>query len=84
LYATLLADARFHNLLLAIDRDLADAALAEGCLCGGCLRSARYARKPRGRLSRFGPEHADSDEVAQRFRFEAGRDSDFISPIIPR
>jgi hypothetical protein len=27
---------------------------------------------------------ADSDEVAQRFRFEAGRDSDFISPIVPR
>jgi hypothetical protein len=27
---------------------------------------------------------ADSDEVAHRFRFEAGRDSDFISPIIPR
>ena len=57
LYATLLADARFHDLLLAIDRDLADAARAEGCLCGGCLHSARYARKPRGRLSRLGPEH---------------------------
>jgi integrase len=27
---------------------------------------------------------ADSDEVAHRFRFEAARDSDFISPIIPR
>jgi hypothetical protein len=27
---------------------------------------------------------ADSDEVAHQFRFEAARDSDFISPIIPR
>jgi hypothetical protein len=27
---------------------------------------------------------ADSDEVAHRFRFEAARDSDLISPIIPR
>jgi len=62
LYATLLADTRFHELLLAIDRDLADAARAEGCVaCGGPLHSARYPRKPRGRPkslgSRLGPEH---------------------------
>jgi hypothetical protein len=62
LYATLLADTRFHELLLAIDRDLADTCRAEGCLaCGGRLHSARYPRKPRGRpktlAGRLGPEH---------------------------
>jgi hypothetical protein len=57
LYATLLADARFHDLLLAVDRDLADACRAEGCACGGRRHSARYARKPRGRPCRLGPEH---------------------------
>ena len=64
LYATLLAETRFHELLLAIDRDLADACRAEGCeLCGGRLHSARYPRKPRGRTCRLGPEHD------QRFSF---------------
>lgn len=63
MYATLLADARFHDLLLAIDRDLADVRRAEGCGCGGCLHSARYTRKPRGRPVRLGPEHD------QRFSF---------------
>ena len=62
MYATLLADARFHELLLTIDRDLADTCRAEGCLaCGGRLHSARYRRKPRGRpktlACRLGPEH---------------------------
>ncbi len=62
LYATLLADTRFHELLLTIDRDLADACRAAGCLaCGGRLHSARYPRKPRGRpktlAGRLGPEH---------------------------
>jgi hypothetical protein len=57
LYATLLADARFHDLLLAFDHDLAEAARAEGCACGGRLHSARYRRKPRGRLCCLGPEH---------------------------
>ena len=58
LYATLLADTRFHELLLAIDRDLADTCRAEGCeQCGGPLHSARYNRKPRGRACRLGPEH---------------------------
>ena len=41
LYSTLLADTRFHNLLLACDRDLADACRAEGCECGGRLHAAR-------------------------------------------
>lgn len=64
LYATLLADARFHDLLLAVDRELADACRAEGCaVCGGRLHSARYDRKPRGRACRLGPEHD------QRFSF---------------
>jgi hypothetical protein len=58
LYATLLADTRFHELLLTIDRDLADTCRAEGCeLCGGRLHSARYPRKPRGRACRLSPEH---------------------------
>ena len=62
MYATLLADTRFHELLLAIDRDLADAARASGCEhCGGCLHSARFPRKPHGRPKsldgRLGPEH---------------------------
>lgn len=68
MYATLLADTRFHELLLAIDRDLADTCRAEGCeQCGGRLHSARYPRKPRGRPKnlggRLGPEHD------QRFSF---------------
>ncbi|MBX7252970.1 MAG: hypothetical protein K1X50_13390 [Candidatus Promineofilum sp.] len=44
MYATLLADARFHDLLLAIDR-------------GGRRHMARYRRKPRGRTCRLGSEH---------------------------
>ena len=68
MYATLLADARVHELLLTIDRDLADSCRAEGCrACGGRLHSARYPRKPRGRpktlAGRLGPEHD------QRFSF---------------
>ena len=58
LYQALLADARFHELLLAFDRDLADTARCAGCaLCSGVLHSARYRRKPRGRLCRLGEEH---------------------------
>ena len=63
MYATLLADARFHDLLLAVDRDLAEACRTEGCGCGGRRHMARYARKPRGRPCRLGPEHD------QRFSF---------------
>ena len=62
LYATLLADTRFHELLLTIDRASADTCRAEGCVeCGGRLHSAPYPRKPRGRPKsvsrRLGPEH---------------------------
>jgi hypothetical protein len=63
LYAALLADARFHDLLLAVDRDLADACRTEGCACGGRRHMAHYPRKPRGRPCRLGPEHD------QRFSF---------------
>ena len=67
MYATLLTNTRFHDMLLACDRDLADLCRAEGCACGGRLDSARYRRKPRGRpqilRSRLGPEHD------QRFSF---------------
>ena len=49
MYRTLLADARFYELLLAFDRDIAAAARAVGCSrCGGVLHSARFRRKPRG------------------------------------
>lgn len=49
MYRTLLADARFYELLLAFDRDIAAAARAVGCArCGGVLHSARFRRKPRG------------------------------------
>jgi len=58
LYQAPLADARFHALLLAFDRDLADTARCAGCaLCNGALHSARYRRKPRGRLCELGEEH---------------------------
>jgi len=58
LYRELLADATFHELLLAFDRDLADATRAGRCpVCGGVLHSAKFARKPRGRACKLGPEH---------------------------
>ena len=63
MYAALLADARFHDLLLAADRDLAETCRTEGCPCGGPRHMARYDRKPRGRPCRLGPEHD------QRFSF---------------
>jgi len=43
-----LVDARLWRLLLMADRDLAAEVRAAGCVCGGTLHSARYARKPRG------------------------------------
>jgi hypothetical protein len=50
LYQALLADARFHRLLSAIDDDIAADCRAGGCgRCGGVLHSARFRRKPRGR-----------------------------------
>src|SRR6266403_475892 len=58
LYRDLLADAKFHELLLAYDRDLADTARCTGCArCSGVVQSAPYWRKPRGRPCRLGGEH---------------------------
>ena len=57
MYSALLADATFHELLLAYDRDLADTAREAGCACGGMLHSAKYPRKPRPRLRQLRPEH---------------------------
>jgi hypothetical protein len=48
LYQALLADVGFHKLLLEFDQDLASAARAAGCDCGGVLHSAAFRRKPRG------------------------------------
>lgn len=49
MYRALLADARFHELLLAFDQDLASSTRAAGCgRCGGVLHSAQFRRKPRG------------------------------------
>ena len=50
LYRPLLADARFHRLLLAMDDNIAADYRAAGCgPCGGVLHAAWYRRKPRGR-----------------------------------
>ena len=58
MYRDLLADARFHHLLLAFDGDLAETTRAERCQrCSGALHSAKYPRKPRGRGCKLGPEH---------------------------
>ena len=58
MYATLLADTRFHELLLAYDRDIADTTRCAGCArCRGVVHSAPYWRKPRGRPLKLGREH---------------------------
>jgi hypothetical protein len=48
LYEKLIRNVCFHKLLVLFDHDLARAAREQGCLCGGRLHSAHYARKPRG------------------------------------
>jgi hypothetical protein len=58
LYQALLAEARFHDLLLLCDRDLAEAARAQRCpQCGGRLDASPFTRKPRGRLVDCEPAH---------------------------
>lgn len=58
MYQALLADSRFHQQLLAFDRDLAAGCRAAGCpACGGVLHTANYLRKPRGRPVALGEEH---------------------------
>ena len=60
MYQAVLADAKFHEQLLAFDRDLAASARAARCrLCGGALHSGSYARKPRGGPVGLGREHAE-------------------------
>lgn len=59
MYQAVLADAKFHEQLLAFDRDLAAAARAARCrLCGGALHSASYDRKPRGGPAGLGQDYA--------------------------
>lgn len=48
MYRSLLGDSRLYELLLKYDEDLAAAARAQGCACGGVLHRSSYARKPRG------------------------------------
>ena len=49
MYQDVLGDARFHDLLLCFDRDLAATARTERCRCGGVRHTANYLRKPRGK-----------------------------------
>lgn len=57
MYQPLLTDAKFHQLLLSIDDDLAARCRAGGCrICGSRLDSARFPRKPRG-----GPRSPEGD-----------------------
>jgi hypothetical protein len=59
-YQAVLADTKFHEQLLAFDRDLAASTRAARCrLCGGALHSGSYARKPRGGPAGLGREHAE-------------------------
>ena len=58
MYQALLADARFHRLLLTIDQDIAAACRVAGCpWCGGTLHSARFPRKPRGLPAGLGEDY---------------------------
>lgn len=60
MYQAVLADAKFHEQLLAFDRDLSATARAARCWrCGGALHSASYDRKPRGCPAGLGPEYAE-------------------------
>ncbi len=48
MYHALLEDSRFLAALLGMDLELAAAARAAGCDCGGPLHQGNFARKPRG------------------------------------
>jgi hypothetical protein len=55
---TVLNDARFHELLLQLDQDLAAPVRAGGCpTCSAVLHSAPFTRKPRGVQVRLSREH---------------------------
>ena len=65
----MLADIRFHDFLLACDRDLAVERQSQCCAsCGARLDVANFNRKPRGRPLKLGPEHN------RRFSFCCRRD----------
>ena len=69
MYATLLGDATFHELLLVFDQDIALGARRSRCLlCRSVVHSAWYRRKPRGRLCHLSEEHD------WRFSFCCARD----------
>ena len=60
MYQVVLADAKFHEQLLAFDRDLSATARAARCWrCGGALHSASYDRKPRGGPAGLGRAYAE-------------------------
>ncbi len=64
----LLADARFFELQLKFDADLAAEARAGRCGdCGGRLDSARYPRKPRGAMTKL------PDDYETKFSFCCAR-----------
>lgn len=68
MYHALLEDPRFLAVLLGMDVELAAAARAAGCDCGGRLHQGNFARKPRG-----GPGGgAEGQEV--RLSFCCGRE----------
>jgi hypothetical protein len=48
LHEKFIHNVRLHKLLVKFDHDLARAARAQGCYCGGKLHSAHYPRKPKG------------------------------------
>ena len=57
MYHALFGDARFLSALLEIDREMAAAAKAAGCGCGGVLHRGDYRRKPRGGPEGLGAEY---------------------------
>ena len=57
MYQTLLLNSKFFDLLLHLDKELAEQAREAGCGCGGALHCASYRRKPRGGPPGLGQEH---------------------------
>ena len=43
----------FHSLLIAIDREIAEATRKKGCDCGGALHQSNYPRSPFGLSAEF-------------------------------
>lgn len=57
MYQALLRNSSFFDLLLRLDKDLAEEVRRGGCVCGGALHRANYPRKPRGGPVGLGEEH---------------------------